>query len=653
MIDLKVSVQSIKGVGPKTAQLFAKINVFTVEDLLNCYPRSYERFEAPVSVEEAGALDFAAVEGYFAAAPLQRVAGKYRIVTAQLRGKGTQSIQLVWFNTVYLVHTLKAGSRWVVRGRISEKGKRLSMEQPQVFSIDEYKKKMTSLTPIYAKTAGLSDAAISKAIHQIFEEDFVWEETLALDMRKKYGLMEWKDALYQIHFPKNEEAFQRARQRLVFDEFYQFLSKVQRQKENRKLEKNCFVIESHEATKALIAALPYRLTDAQQRVVGQIQADLAGVYPMNRMIQGDVGSGKTIVAVLAMYEAAQSGYQAALMAPTEVLALQHYQFMSRLFEGRFVRVELLTGSMTAAQKRAAYRRIERHEVDFIVGTHALIQEKVKYDKLALVITDEQHRFGVNQRKMLIQKGDMPHVIVMSATPIPRSLAIMLYGDLDLSVLDEKPANRLPIKNCVVSRSQRLTAWRWIRDQLQMGRQAYVICPMVEESEGMDGENVVDYARKLQEWMGEFRVVYLHGKLREEEKEERMMAFGRGEIQVLVSTTVIEVGIDVANATVILIENAERFGLAQLHQLRGRVGRGSEQSYCIMINTSSKKEAQSRLEILNHSNDGFEIASKDLQMRGPGDFFGIRQSGALEFQLGDVYNDEKVLKLAAEAVKNTI
>lgn len=653
MIDLEASVQSIRGVGPKTAQLFAKINIVTVRDLLSRYPRSYERYEPPVPVERAGTLDFAAVEGYLPTAPLARTSGRYQVVTAVLRGRGMCSIQLVWFNTVYLMHTLRAGTRLIVRGRISEKGRQLLMEQPQVFTLQEYEGKMETLTPIYGKTAGLTDHAISKAIRQVFEEDFDWEDELADSVRRTYGLMEWKAALYQIHFPKDEDAFQKARQRLVFDEFYRFLSKVQQQKKERELEQNHFVTARHEDTDALIAALPYRLTKAQQRVLEELRSDMGSGYRMSRMIQGDVGSGKTIVAVLAMYEAAQSGFQSALMAPTEVLAQQHYQFICKLFADRPVQAELLTGSMTAAKKRAAYGRIVRHEVDFIIGTHALIQENVKYDKLGLVITDEQHRFGVNQRKALSQKGEMPHMIVMSATPIPRSLAIMLYGDLDLSLLDEKPANRLPIKNCVIDKSQRITAWKWIRGQLEKGRQAYVICPMVEQSEGMDGENVVEYAKRLCEWLGDFQVACLHGKMREEEKEMRMAAFGRGEIQVLVSTTVIEVGIDVANATVILIENADRFGLAQLHQLRGRVGRGAEQSYCIMLNTSPKEKAKSRLEVLNHSNDGFEIAAKDLKLRGPGDFFGIRQSGEMEFQLGDVYNDSEVLKLAAEAVKNTI
>ncbi|MGN0297711.1 MAG: ATP-dependent DNA helicase RecG [Lachnospiraceae bacterium] len=658
MIDLESPVQSLKGIGPKTAQLFAKLNIKTVGDLLKQYPRSYERFEAPVSVEEAFLLDFAAVQGYIASVPTVRSARQMKVIICRLRGQGNKTIRLTWFNMTYLVHTLKPGKKVVVRGKITGSVQDPVMEQPQIFTIEEYEKKMHTLMPIYPLTAGLSNSTISKAIAQIFEEGFERPkeiQEIGAEIRKKYQLMEWEEALYQIHFPKNEEVFQTARKRLVFDEFYQFLSQIEKQKEQYTREKNHFVLVRQREVENLIQHLPYQLTGAQSRVIEQIRQDMSGMFLMNRMVQGDVGSGKTIVAVLAMYECALCGYQSAMMAPTEVLAVQHYRFMTRLFEENHcdMRVELLTGSMTAAQKRAAYQRIVQHEVDMIVGTHALIQENVQYDQLALVITDEQHRFGVNQRKALMNKGRTPNVIVMSATPIPRSLAIMIYGDLDLSILDEKPANRLPIKNCVVDKSYRLTAWKFIRDKLKEGRQAYVICPMVEETEGMEGENVVDYAKKLKDWMPEYSIDYLHGKMKEAEKEACMGAFGRGELQVLVSTTVIEVGIDVANATVILIENADRFGLAQLHQLRGRVGRGEYQSYCIMINTSPTKNAKKRLEILNNSNDGFEIASKDLQLRGPGDFFGIRQSGMLEFDLGDVYQDADVLKLAAEAVRSTI
>ena len=371
---------------------------------------------------------------------------------------------------------------------------------------------------------------------------------------------------------------------------------------------------------------------------------------MNRLIQGDVGSGKTIIAVLALLRAAENGFQGALMVPTEVLARQHFESITQMFEeyGIGVRAILLTGSMTQKEKRLAYEAIESHRADIIVGTHALIQEKVVYDKLALVITDEQHRFGVGQRQMLGSKGEEPHVLVMSATPIPRTLAIILYGDLDISVIDELPANRLPIKNCVVGTGYRENAYKFIAKEVAAGRQAYVICPMVEASEMIEGENVIDYTETLRRNLPpSICVEYLHGKMKPKEKNALMERFAAGEIQVLVSTTVIEVGINVPNATVMMIENAERFGLAQLHQLRGRVGRGGHQSYCIMVSGNDRPETMERLDILNRSNDGFYIASEDLKLRGPGDIFGVRQSGDMEFKLADIFTDAAVLKSASE------
>ena len=376
---------------------------------------------------------------------------------------------------------------------------------------------------------------------------------------------------------------------------------------------------------------------------------------MNRLIQGDVGSGKTIIAVLALLETACNGFQGALMVPTEVLARQHYESMLSLFEENGIekQVVLVTGSMTAKEKRTAYEKIASHEADIIVGTHALIQEKVVYDKLALVITDEQHRFGVSQREMLGDKGDEPHILVMSATPIPRTLAIIIYGDLDISIIDELPANRLPIKNCVVDTSYRSTAYSFIKGEVAAGRQAYVICPMVEASEMIEAENVLDYSKKLQSALPGISVEYLHGKMKAREKNAIMERFAAGEIKVLVSTTVVEVGVNVPNATVMMIENAERFGLAQLHQLRGRVGRGKHQSYCILVDGSGQEGTRERLTILSKSNDGFYIASEDLKLRGPGDIFGLRQSGDLEFKLADIFTDANILKTVSEEVNRLL
>ena len=405
----------------------------------------------------------------------------------------------------------------------------------------------------------------------------------------------------------------------------------------------------------LIKNLPYDLTKAQKKVLDEVEADLCGGLVMNRLIQGDVGSGKTILAFLALLTAALNGYQGAMMAPTEVLARQHYEGMCRLFEEQGIdRVPVLvTGSMTAKEKRLACEKIKNHEADIVVGTHALIQEKVRYDKLALVVTDEQHRFGVGQRESLGDKGEDPHVIVMSATPIPRTLAIIIYGDLDISVIDELPSNRLPVKNCVVGREYRKNAYSFIKKQVLEGRQAYVICPMVEESEMIEAENVLDYTKTLREELPGVSVEYLHGKMKGKEKNRIMERFACGDIQVLVSTTVIEVGVNVPNATVMMIENAERFGLAQLHQLRGRVGRGEHQSYCIMVNCGDQEGCGERLDILNRSNDGFYIASEDLKLRGPGDIFGLRQSGDMEFKLADIFTDANILKTVSEEVNRLL
>lgn len=655
-MDWNDSVMTVKGVGPKTAALMGKLGITTVGELLEYYPVSYDSYEVPVTVRQADFLDFAAVQGTIITSPSIRQMNRKQIVVSQIRDLNGDTLRVIWFHMPFLRGTMKPGMQFVLRGRLHGYGSARTMEHPQIFTLGAYDALIGSHQPIYALTAGLTSKTIGKAVSQVWESGIEIEESLSQDQRERWKLMNKKQAIQQIHFPQENAMLQEARKRLVFEEFYQFILGVRQMRQQLQMQKNIYAIIEQPQVWELMEKLPYRLTNAQKNAFWDICSDMVGEHRMNRLVQGDVGSGKTIVAFLALYQVALCHYQAAMMAPTEVLATQHYEALNKMIEQYKLPIQavLLTGSMTAAQKRAVYKQIESHEVDIIIGTHALFQEKVNYDELALVVTDEQHRFGVEQRKMLSEKGLAPHILVMSATPIPRTLAIIIYGDLDISVIDELPSNRLPIKNCAVDISYRPKAYEFLKKQVELGHQAYVICPMIEETEQMDAENVIEYTKKLRkELPANIVISYLHGKMKNSEKERIMKAFGENQIQILVSTTVIEVGIDVPNATVILIENAQQFGLAQLHQLRGRVGRGNAQSYCILMNTSGSKESRKRLDILNHSNDGFFIASEDLKLRGPGDFFGVRQSGMLQFKLADIYQDAEILKQASEAVEEVM
>ena len=655
-MDWNDSVMTVKGVGPKTAALMGKLGITTVGELLEYYPVSYDSYEVPVTVRQADFLDFAAVQGTIITSPSIRQMNRKQIVVSQIRDLNGDTLRVIWFHMPFLRGTMKPGMQFVLRGRLHGYGSARTMEHPQIFTLGAYDALIGSHQPIYALTAGLTSKTIGKAVSQVWESGIEIEESLSQDQRERWKLMNKKQAIQQIHFPQENAMLQEARKRLVFEEFYQFILGVRQMRQQLQMQKNIYAIIEQPQVWELMEKLPYRLTNAQRNAFSDICSDMIGEHRMNRLVQGDVGSGKTIVAFLALYQVALCHYQAAMMAPTEVLATQHYEALNKMIEQYKLPIQavLLTGSMTAAQKRAVYKQIESHEVDIIIGTHALFQEKVNYDELALVVTDEQHRFGVEQRKMLSEKGLAPHILVMSATPIPRTLAIIIYGDLDISVIDELPSNRLPIKNCAVDISYRPKAYEFLKKQVELGHQAYVICPMIEETEQMDAENVIEYTKKLRkELPANIVISYLHGKMKNQEKERIMKAFGENQIQILVSTTVIEVGIDVPNATVILIENAQQFGLAQLHQLRGRVGRGNAQSYCILMNTSGSKESRKRLDILNHSNDGFFIASEDLKLRGPGDFFGVRQSGMLQFKLADIYQDAEILKQASEAVEEVM
>ena len=641
-----MDLNNLKGIGEKTEKLFYKAGVEKVNDLLRYYPRYYDVFEEPVLIRDLECDRTQAIKGTVA----REVS--VQVVTGYLRDERGDAIKATWFNSPYLKGKLTIGSTFIFRGFVKENYSNFSIEQPKIFGIAEYNKKKGEMQPVYPLVSGLTNNMVQKAVKQALKL-VETEEFLPEKIRNKYGLEGLQQAIEHIHYPTDKNQLYSARKRLIFDEFFMFIYNIRNLKDKNTEIHNRHILEEPKEVKTLINNLPYELTNAQKRTWEEIKRDISSTKVMNRLIQGDVGSGKTIIAFFALITAALNNGQGAMMAPTEVLARQHYDNLIELIKEHNINVNpvVLVGSMTAKEKREAYKVIESGDADIIIGTHALIQEKVNYNNLTMVVTDEQHRFGVRQREAISEKGEHPHIMVMSATPIPRTLAIIMYGDLDISVIDELPANRLPIANCVVGTDYRPNAYDFMTKQIAKGRQVYVICPTVEYSEAVEGENVIEYAEKLKRIMPvSVNIEFLHGRMKPAEKNEIMDRFANNQIQILVSTTVVEVGVNVPNATVMMVENAERFGLAQLHQLRGRVGRGKYQSYCIFINGSGKKEALERLNILCKSNDGFLIANEDLKLRGPGDFFGVRQSGDFEFRLGDIMNDANILKQASEAVE---
>ena len=651
-MDIAASLRQVKGVGEKTEKLFQKLGVYTVGDILLHFPRAYEEYPDVCTISEADIGNPIAFVGRLKTPALTRK-GKRMDVTLATAFCEDTAVECIWFRMPYLSKQLAVAEPFVFYGILQREGKKYKMEQPACLTVEKYRMLQQSYQPVYPLTKGLNNAAVRKVLHTIFD-DMTTEEDglLPVDVCEREGFPSYMEALRMLHFPDNFDELTLGRRRLVYQEFFYYILHGYLQEAKQGSVENPWSFAEKDVVETITANLPYHLTKGQEDTLHQIRKDLRGPWVTQRLIQGDVGSGKTIVAFLAMLDVVANGYQTAIMAPTEVLARQHFASFKKLCDDFHLDYPIvcLTGSMSAKERREAYHCIATCSQAFIVGTHALIQDKVVYHNLALVVTDEQHRFGVKQREGLAQKGSQPHMLVMSATPIPRTLAMILYNNMQISAIKDMPANRLPIKTCVIKENLRRKAYEMIAGEIQKGHQAYIICPLVEASDKTEAENVTDYVEKLRGYFGSsITLGMLHGKMPAGQKNLIMSEFERGEISILVSTTVVEVGVNIPNATVIMIENANRFGLAQLHQLRGRVGRGKWQSYCILMDQGKGEKITERLEVMNQSNDGFFIAGEDLRLRGPGDFFGIRQSGELNFRIADIIGDADVLQQASQDV----
>ncbi len=649
MMRLDSDITQIKGIGEKTAECFYKLNIHTVQDLLYYFPRKYDLYSEPVEPSEDQVGERIAVCGIILREGKPVRVRNLTILNTWIR-VGGQGMKITFYNMPYLRNALKCNRKYVFCGVLKQNHTGFYMEQPKLCKPEEYDAMTQALQPVYGTTEGLSCNAIRKAVLASREQIPFLRDCLPENLIVSHALPKLNDAVENMHFPQTIDAYVQARKRFSYDEFVAFLLSLKMMKADYRYMKTIYPMIPVAYPNRVLERLPYQLTAAQKRTYEEIVQDLCTDRVMNRLIQGDVGSGKTIIAFLALLMCAGNGYQAALMAPTEVLAKQHFTQFTQLLQQNCLpfRCVLLTGSTSASARKEILPGIADGSVQIVIGTHAIFQDSVRYHALALAITDEQHRFGVKQREQLVHKGVTTNVLVMSATPIPRSLAMILYSDMNLSVIDELPVGRKPIKNCVVDESYRETAHRFLLKEIASGRQAYVICPMIEDNEETDLVSVTEYYDRLQASMPEtVRIGLLHGRMKNTEKNRIMEAFAAGNIDILVATTVVEVGINVPNATVMMIENAERFGLATLHQLRGRVGRGAEQSYCIFMNGSKKEKENARLNILLKSNDGFEIANEDLKLRGPGELTGVSQSGDFPFQIADIYRDADILRWADE------
>lgn len=642
MISLSSDIKYIKGVGEKRAELFKKLGILDVRQLVHFYPRKYQDWSQEMTAAQCESGENACIKATLMTPVKEHMIRKGMTVFKCNFTDGETVIHVTLFNNKYLAKSLRQYNDYILYGKIEKTLTSANMSSPKI----EEAEKNIGIHPIYSATEKLNSKAIGKVVKTALDSLPPFDETLDTDFRLKYGLASLDFAIRQIHFPESFENLEKARYRLIFEELLILQLGLLKLKSKKKNETAIHINKNY--TEEFYSLLPFAPTNAQKRAISECIEDMSKEYAMNRLVQGDVGSGKTAVGAGVIYTAVKNGFQCALMAPTEILAAQHMDTISQMLSPTGIKIDLLTGSTNAKQKHEIKSRLINGETDLVIGTHALIQNDVEFRNLGVVITDEQHRFGVNQRANLAMKGNEVHTLVMSATPIPRTLALMIYGDLDISVLDELPAGRRKIRTDVVDTRYHKRIYEFVKKAIARGEQAYIVCPLVEEGE-TDLLPATQYAEKLaQNDFKGYNIGLLHGKMKAKDKDNVMTAFSDGSIKILVSTTVIEVGVDVPNATVMVIENAERFGLSQLHQLRGRVGRGSVQSYCILVSDSKSETAQNRLAIMKEYSDGFKIADEDLKQRGPGDFFGNRQHGLPDLKIADMLEDTETLTLCRKA-----